>query len=295
MTDLLSLLNGLNVNNPDDHVEHVREKYIRAPFGYPGNKQESLAHILPRLPKSKIYVEPFGGSGAVLLARSQSKLEVFNDRHSGITAFYRCIRDDNKLKQLISRCELCVHSREEFLWCKETWEGVADDIERAARWWYMVTCSFSNKGMAFGRCVFTPAQFGGKLKNNLSWFFPAHARLQHVQIENMDALQLLRDFDSDDTVFYLDPPYYGIQNSYQCGFSNQDHEKLIATIFGLKGFVALSGYDNTLYDSHDWSEKHSWEVKTTMVALAETETNNLKGKNLERGFVTESLWIKDFA
>ena len=66
---------------------------IKAPFPYPGAKTRSLKQIIPLLPYRDSYIEPFGGTGAVLLARNPSPLEVLNDRYMGINAFYRCIRD----------------------------------------------------------------------------------------------------------------------------------------------------------------------------------------------------------
>lgn len=290
MNDIFKALAELN-DLDDDPVSIVRETYIRAPFGYPGGKEASLPHILPRLPYTEIYVEPFGGSGAVLLARNESKNEVFNDRHSGVTAFYRAIRDKDLLDQLLERCYLTAHSREEFIWCKETWQDCDDVVERAARWWYMVSCSFSNKGMAFGRSRLHPGQFGKKIKNNLQWFYPCHKRLMNVQIENQDVFQILSDFDSYNTVFYLDPPYLGIPKLYQHGFNRKQHEKLLEVIQGLKGFVAISGYDDPLYDDVDWDNKHTWSTVTSITTSdSEFRSDGHSVKNI----VEECLWIKDF-
>ena len=39
---------------------------MKTPISYYGGKQSLLKHILPLIPKHKIYVEPFFGGGAVL-------------------------------------------------------------------------------------------------------------------------------------------------------------------------------------------------------------------------------------
>ncbi len=65
----LAILNGASVDPSS------REKYLRAPFGYPGSKRSSLSQILPHIPYLKNYVEVFGGGGAVLLNRNKSTNE----------------------------------------------------------------------------------------------------------------------------------------------------------------------------------------------------------------------------
>ena len=123
--DLFSLFCSM-----DDH-EHKREEYIWAPFPYPGAKSRSLDHILPHLPYRNTYIEHFGGSGVVLLSRHESKLEVFNDRYSGVTQFYRTLRDPILEAKLLERVRLCLHSREEFMFCRDTWLACDDPIERS--------------------------------------------------------------------------------------------------------------------------------------------------------------------
>src|SRR5262245_45121950 len=124
MKDLFSALDAVSGSNS----EEIREHYLRAPFSCLGSKFKGLDEILPRLPYRNGFCEPFGGSGVVLLNRNECPLEVFNDRHSGITAFYRCLRDPVKKDALIERIELSVHSREEFIWSKDTWKDITDDL-----------------------------------------------------------------------------------------------------------------------------------------------------------------------
>ncbi len=288
--DLLGLMNSM-----DGHEEE-RENYIRAPFPWPGAKSRSIQHILPHLPQRAFYGEPFGGSGAVLLSRNSSDLEVFNDRFAGVTCFYRVLRNTITKNQLLDRLELCLHSREEYMWCRDTWKDCVDEVERAARWWYMVMCSFAAQGRHFGRCIKGKSQMGPKLKNNLKMFENVHKRLLHVQIENQDWRQCLKDYDQKDAVWYLDPPYYQYaKGMYECELSKEDHKELLERIFDLKGFVALSGYDNPLYDTYHWNDRYSWTVISTSLAQSFTESNNLLGMEdtIKRGTAREVLWLKE--
>lgn len=271
----------LEVDNQKEHREH----YVRAPFGYPGGKSKLVTKILPYLPYKTSYIEPFGGSGVILLAREESPLEVFNDRYAGVVSFYRCLRDEQKCQQLIDRLELTLHAREEFLWAKTTWKDVEDDVERAARWYYMVQTSFGSLGKAFGRATSGKANMGKKLKNNLKLFWAIHNRLKYAQIENLDWRDCIFDYDSYDTVFYLDPPYIlGEKYIYEYNFTKDDHIELLTTIKDIKGFVALSGYDNELYDQYSWDNKVSWPIKRTV--------ENLHGRT-SVDTILDTLWIKE--
>jgi DNA adenine methylase len=286
MSNILDLLNCL-----DSNVEEVREQYERAPFGWVGGKSRSLKYLLPHIPYRRCYVEPFGGSGVVMLNRNPSPLEVFNDRHSGVVAFYRCIRDPEKLGQLIDRLELTIHSREEFIWCKQTFKDVVDDVERAARWYYMIETSFSNKGQYWGRVRYGK-NTSNKISNKLKEFDRIHDRFRNVQVENQNWRQIILDYDSHDTVFYCDPPYLGTDTSLYDGlvFKRDDHIQLLETLQDLNGIVVLSGYPNLLYDDYKWDERYEWEVAVTTDGQVKTNTNKKQtaGKVIK---TTEVAWI----
>lgn len=277
-------------------VEEVREEAIRCPFPYPGAKSRSIKNILPHLPYREVYCEPFGGSGAVMLTRNSSPLEIFNDRYSGVTCFYRVIRDKEKMNAMMDRLHLCLHSREEFIWCRDTWRDCEDEIERAARWYYCVMTSFGAQARNFGRCLRGKAQIGPKIKNNLRFFPEVHQRMMDVQIENQDWRPILKDFDQFGMVWYLDPPYFKTtKGMYECEMPDDDHRELLERIWMLKGFVAISGYDNDLYNKYAWDKKFTWTVHVTTLGQGFTETNNLAGHeaHLVRGDAKECLWIKE--
>ena len=273
-----------------------REVIIRAPFPYPGGKSRSVKEILQWLPHSNVYVEPFGGSGAVLLAKSPSKLDVFNDRYSGVVAFYRCIRNEKLMNQLIDVLDVTIHSREDFIWCKETWENCADDVERAARWFYMINYSFGSLCRNWGRTTSGKGRLSGKIQSKIKGFNTIHERFKTVQVDNQDWYDCLKDYDSPDTVFYIDPPYIDSDSGiYKNKMPVTEHIRLLETIFTLEGFCAVSGYRNDLYMKQPWDDFRVWDVFISMKSAAYTETNykkNLEGIE-ERGHTEECLWIKE--
>ena len=71
-------------------------------------------------------------------------------------------------------------------------------------------------------------------------------------IENKDALSVIKDHDSKDTLFYVDPPYVAATRvaieGYRCEMTDGEHQKLSETLRNVKGMVVLSGYSSPLYD-----------------------------------------------
>lgn len=81
-------------------------------FGWYGGKYSHLNWLLPLLPATTHYCEPFGGSAAVLLNRAPSPVETYNDLHGEVVNFFRVLRD--KKEALIEAIGLTPFSREEF-------------------------------------------------------------------------------------------------------------------------------------------------------------------------------------
>ena len=275
-------------------LESRDKDVLRAPFAYPGGKSKSVKHILPQLPYTKAYIEVFGGSGAVLLARQKSKLEVYNDRYSGVVAFYRCLADDDKWADLRDRCEMTIHSREEFVFCKATWDqNHLTDVERAYRWYYMVCYSFGSLARNWGRSTKPGTCFAGKMRERLIEFMPLHTRLKKVQIENLDWRRCLSDYNFPDATYYLDPPYLEVsQGIYKTGgFGYQDHIDLLETVMDMDAFVAISSYENSLYQSYKWDKIIKWEANITIQSVGCVDNN--KHNDSERGTRVEVLYIKE--
>lgn len=292
MDDLFGQLMGLD-NQSNDTV--IREDYVRAPFGYPGSKAKAVKNILPHLPYTNMYCEPFGGSGSVLLARNECKLEIFNDRYSGVTSFYRCLQNRETKDALVDRLEFMLHSREEFIWCRSTWKDCEDIVERAARWYYTVKNSFGSQSLYFGRSRNPKTNFTAKFHNSLADFHSVHERIKNAQIENLDWRVVLNDYNHPECVWYLDPPYYqATRGMYECELPDDDHRELLERIQHLDGFVAISGYPNNLYEKYPWDKIIVWTQSSTTLGMAFTGSNNCGDfkETLKREKAMEVLYIR---
>ena len=81
-------------------------------FGWYGGKFSHLDWLLPLLPQTKHYCEPFGGSAAILINREPSEVETYNDIDGEVVNFFKVLREQKD--ELIEEIGLTPFSREEF-------------------------------------------------------------------------------------------------------------------------------------------------------------------------------------
>ena len=96
---------------------------IKSPVTWIGNKT-SILHILYALFPIGCdrYVEPFGGSGAVLLGKPvPDKFEVFNDYNHNLVNLFRCMRD-RPMEFIRELGFLSLNSRDDFAILKKFFE-----------------------------------------------------------------------------------------------------------------------------------------------------------------------------
>src|SRR5512145_605520 len=98
-------------------------------FGWYGGKFSHLDWLLPLLPETQHYCEPFGGSAAVLINREPSPVETFNDIDGDVVNFFRVLRDQKDA--LLESIGLTPFSREEFETAISSNGEELTDIERA--------------------------------------------------------------------------------------------------------------------------------------------------------------------
>jgi DNA adenine methylase len=106
-------------------------------------------------------------------------------------------------------------------------------------------------------------------------------RLQRVQIENAPAAEVIRRYDSPETLFYCDPPYpheaRGDTKAYGYEMTDREHEELADLLRSVKGAAAVSGYRCPLMDRlyPNWIRIDA----------------NTRLCNSSKGERTESVWV----
>lgn len=130
--------------------------------------------------------------------RSPGQLEVFNDVNGELVNLYKCVKyHDAELHRWL---EDMPFSRELFGDFREGDTRGLTDIQRAARYFYLIKCSFGSGHKAFA----TGGHGMGKALDKLPMI---RDRLQGVLLENQDFERLIRTYDRPDALFYVDPPY----------------------------------------------------------------------------------------
>lgn len=80
-------------------------------------------------------------------------------------------------------------------------------------------------------------------------------RLNNVVIENQDFEHILKTYDKNKTLFYLDPPYYEAEKYYSDKFAPEDHIRLKEILEKIKGKFLLSyndcEYIRNLYNGYN--------------------------------------------
>ncbi|MBO1081720.1 DNA adenine methylase, partial [Roseomonas haemaphysalidis] len=115
------------------------------------------------------------------------------------------------------------------------------DLERAARFLYLQRTCFGGKitGRNFGVSPGVPARFDvTKLGAVLE---EIHERLSAVVIERLPYAEVITRYDRPDTLFYLDPPYWGCERDYGPGvFDPADFARLADQLAGIQGKFVMS-------------------------------------------------------
>ncbi len=224
--------------------ENEREPVLPAHPAAPwlGGKKLLAKRIIERLRQVPHagYVEPFVGMGGVFLRRPwRVKTEVINDASRDVANLFRILQRHYVPFMDLLRWQ--VTSRSEFERLKAAVPDTLTDLERAARFLYLQRLAFGGKvrGQNFGIVPTGPGRFD---VNKLGPLLEAvHDRLAGVVIECLPWEELLRRYDRPETLFYLDPPYWGNETDYGEGlFGPADFEQLAEVLAGLKGSWLLS-------------------------------------------------------
>lgn len=275
---------------------------LRSPIWWYGGKGNMVAKLLKFIPEHRIYVEPFGGGASLLLAKEPSLVEVYNDLDSGLVNFFRVLRDPDKFCKLYHLACLTPYSREEYNYCKDNWDKQDDEIVRAYQWFVAIRQSFNGSlNVAWSYTV--TASFRGMAGHVSAWLsilemLPVISdRLLTVQIDNKDAIEVIKTYDTPNTFFYLDPPYIhstrakGSRRVYNHEMTLEDHLKLLRTVLNSKGKFMISGYLNNHYHKmlKNWNRQL---FNTGCYAAGRTKNSGLLGKDsvMKHQKRTEVIW-----
>jgi DNA adenine methylase len=220
---------------------------ITVPLNWYGSKGRLAKRIANLLPEHTVYVEVFGGTAAVLLAKPISPVEVYNDIDGELVNFFTVLRE--KPGELIARCFLQPYAHADFL--KYRSEPTPNDpVERAARFMFLVNSALNLQNYRHS-CFATHISMGSLPEplsaadawaskvNKLIWFA---LRFRDVIIENRDFEEIFHIYDRPEAVFFCDPPY--TQGAHAWALA--EHLRLVRCLKNLKGKFLVTIDDSSL-------------------------------------------------
>ena len=227
---------------------------MNSPIKWYGGKTFLLKHLLPKIPQHHTYVEVFGGAAQLLFAKEPSPVEVYNDIDNRLTTFFRVLQEPAKHIEFQRRIAYTLYSRREY---KEATQRIKqqeyDDIQLAVDLYIAIRQGIS--GHLFHGWSYDITQDRNMPTTFIKyvWLLPLiYDRLRRIHVENDDFRKIIPRYDSENTFYYIDPPYPNetvkLKNGYEYMMSLEDHEQLIDLLLRIRGKALVSCYSHPIYE-----------------------------------------------
>ena len=213
-----------------------------------GNKT-SILHILYALfPLNyERYIEPFGGSGAVLLGKKKpDKFEVYNDYNHNLVNLFRCMRD-RPMAFIKELGFYPLNSRDDFNAIRDFFRQEKFDDK------------YLDEELELTKIILPDLK--------AEEIIELYVRMKQ-DYDLRRAVMFLKHYDRENSFFYCDPPYFSSEYVYQCGFTWNDHLRLKNALANAKGKWLVSYNDceeiRNLYDGcsfFDFTRLHSMKQR----------------------------------
>ena len=279
---IFNTFDSKHINMSDRKMKTIIIGYYLLP--YMGGKSRIGKFIMDYIPTdTKIYVEVFGGMFWVyfnLDLDKYDKLEkvVYNDFNPLNANLFRCVRNHERfrdeLKDYIKEYQkrfgpnVFKEFQQEIFSPDFKINSRTNDYETAFKYAYVLTQVYSGANPE-------KATYVRKHKNdtqNKLVLGPLKNKLDNQKWKNhfdkitdtkkMDFEDLIKQYDSPNTFFYCDPPYYGKEHYYSNHeFGLDSHERLADCLKKIKGKFALSYYDFDKLSQWFPKDKFNWQQK----------------------------------
>jgi hypothetical protein len=193
-------------------MERKSERIKRLLFCYAGSKGRLAPQLVRLFPPHKTYLSPFLGTGSEFVSKRPSLREIANDLDDNIYSVFTVLRDERMFNRLIHLLE---NSRD----CRRLYEECYDRLQFQSlsnldRAYCFLICG--NLGYQGGHPMMSRSYASGPAKKRrLQTILPAvfawRDRMKTVEVEHLDAFELLGRYDSAETFAFCDPPSEGLR------------------------------------------------------------------------------------
>lgn len=249
---------ALPANHPGRRVREsirVNQRQAKPIAPYLGGKRNLAQRVCRIIDANEhtTYAEPFVGMGGIFLRRRYpAKSEYINDLNGEVYTLFRVLQEH--YVAFLDLLRFQITTQQNFNRLLQVDPDTLTDLQRAARFLYLQRCAFGGKvtGRSFGVSADRPARF------NLTTLEPdleaLHSRLSGVTVMRLDFGSFIQRIDRSETLFYLDPPYWGSEEDYGRGsFSRERFGELADQLSGIRGRFLLS-----INDVPEIREMFSW-------------------------------------
>lgn len=206
---------------------------------YLGGKSILSKQIIPLIPADHTtYCEVFAGAAWLFFKKEPSKVEIINDINNDLVTLYRVVK--NHLEEFAKWFKWMLIGREEYQRLKGENPESLTDIQKAARFYYLLRCGYGGK-LSFNYVTSTTRKAPINLMRLEEELSAAHLRLNRVYIERLPYDKCIERFDRPETFFYIDPPYWDCETDYGKDiFSKDDFLCLRDILLKVKGKFIMS-------------------------------------------------------
>jgi DNA adenine methylase len=222
--------------------DHIPVTPLAGAAPWLGGKRNLAERIIERIePIPHIcYAEPFMGMGGLFFRRNRAApAEVINDFSGDVVNFFRIVQ--RHYKALLDELRFSLAGRRIFSSFLNIPADAMTDVQRAARFYYLQHCGFSGKPGSASFAVDRHKHSRFNIRQLRIYIEKLHERLAPVTIENLNYSEFISRYDGPDTLFYIDPPYYGCETDYGRNlFERKDFWSLAEQLAGMAGKFILS-------------------------------------------------------
>jgi DNA adenine methylase len=277
----------------------TKTKKLRPPVKTHGGKYYLCNWIIQNFPEGyekMTYCEPFCAGASVFLnkerhtpepdSEEEAPEEVISDTDQGVIYIFKALRDEPQ--EFITRIKRTRYTERAFKMAQNKAEkGFDDYIDHAVNEYVLRRMSRGGLKTAF---AWSERLRGGKPGDLNAWETMAKQlpliaeRVKDATVLCKDFQEIMKIWDEEDTLMYLDPPYLHSTRSdtdtYEHEMTVEDHIQLLNLAKAARGKVVISGYSSPLYNRM----LKGWKVKRKNVA-----NHSSQKKSKERRL--EVLWM----
>lgn len=258
---------------------------------YYGSKVYLAQDILSlRPPHCTCHFEPFGGMFSVGL-KSPCSERIYNDLNVKLASLMRALSKRDTAKQVMELMCQTEYSQSFFDYAKfmtNHYFSSLNDIEMAVYTWASILMSYNGAMKDFKG--FSKGNEALVYQNLVARKTEVVKLIEGVQVFNQSAFDIIPQYmNRQDCWTYIDCPYVlSVRHgeAYECELTDEQQWQLVNMIVDAKGYLAVSGYRNGIYDSV-LNEKNGWYSFTLRNVAKHAR---IGGTGTARSRVDEIIW-----